>query len=94
MCPYDAEVIEVKDGCHPPLGLGEVLIFALNRVGPGHRTCLVAPAIVIAIDGREVGVQPKFPFTLQNFHCTGKIHPTIYVKKELLIRSYGISNRR
>ena len=53
MCPYDAEVIEVKDGCHPPLGLGEVLIFALNRVGPGHRTCLVAPAIVIAIDGRS-----------------------------------------
>ena len=72
MRPNYAKMIKVEGGCHPPLRLGDVLILALDRVGPGHHARFVALAIISSIDGCEVGFQPKFPFTFQNFHCTGR----------------------
>ena len=68
MRPNYAKVIKVEGGCHSPIRLGDVPIFALDRVGPGHQTRFVALAIFPTIDGCEMGFQPKFPFSFHNFH--------------------------
>ena len=68
MRPNYAKVIKVEGSCHSPLRLGEVPIFTLDCVGPGHRARFVALAIIITVDGCEVGFQPKFPFSFHNIH--------------------------